>query len=113
MSAHQELSNFMWGICGHVFRSLLKPHEYGEAIPPLVILRRLDCVLGPQKDEELKLYSRYKEIGIGPTSIILDKVGTSFFKASLFDLKRLKQDPRSNGLNFDNFFNDDGLSETG
>jgi hypothetical protein len=72
MSAHQELSNFMWGICGHVFRSLLKPHEYGEAIPPFVILN-----------------------------------------TSLFDLKRLKQDLRSNGLNFDNFFNDFGFSETG
>ena len=28
-----------------------KPHEYRDVILPFVILRRLDCVIEPRKDE--------------------------------------------------------------
>jgi type I restriction enzyme M protein len=105
MTTHQELSNFIWGICDDVLRGLFKPHEYGDVILPFVVLRRLDCVLEPQKDEVLKLYNQYKDKVKDPTPIILDKVGTSFFNTSKYDLKRLKQDPQNIYLNFNNYIN--------
>ena len=113
MSTHQELSNFIWGICDDVLRGLFKPHEYGDVILPFVVLRRLDCVLEPQKDEVLKLYNQYKDKVKDPTPIILDKVGTSFFNTSKYDLKRLKQDPQNIYLNFNNYINgyDDNVRE--
>jgi type I restriction enzyme M protein len=113
MSTHQELSNFIWGICDDVLRGLFKPHEYGDVILPFVVLRRLDCVLEPKKDEVLSLYNQYKDKVNDPTPIIIDKVGTSFFNTSKYDLKRLKQDPQNLYLNFNNYINgyDDNVRE--
>ena len=51
MSKHQELSSFIWNVCDDVLRGLFKQHEYGDVILPFVVLRRLDCVLEPNKDE--------------------------------------------------------------
>ena len=105
MSNHQELSNFIWGICDDVLRGLFKPHEYGDVILPFVVLRRLDCVLEPQKDKVHELFNQYKDKVKDPTPIILDKVGTTFFNTSKYDLRRLKQDPQNVFLNFNNYLN--------
>ena len=48
MGNHQEISSFIWGICDDSLRGLFKQHEYGDVILPLVVLRRLDCVLDPR-----------------------------------------------------------------
>jgi type I restriction-modification system DNA methylase subunit len=56
MSKHQELSSFIWNVCDDVLRGLFKQHEYGDVILPFVVLRRLDCVLEPNKDEIYNLY---------------------------------------------------------
>jgi type I restriction enzyme M protein len=52
----QELSNFIWNIADDVLRGLFKNHEYGDVILPFVVLRRLDCVLEPNKDKVYELY---------------------------------------------------------
>ena len=51
MSKFQERSTLIWSVADDVLRGLFKPHEYGDVILPFVILRRLDCVLEPRKDE--------------------------------------------------------------
>ena len=51
MSKFQELSSLIWNVADDVLRGLFKPHENGDVILPFVILRRLDCVIEPQKDE--------------------------------------------------------------
>jgi type I restriction enzyme M protein len=105
MSRYQELSSFIWNICDDVLRGLFKPHEYGDVILPFVVLRRLDCVLEPSKDEVIQLYQQYKDKVKDPTPIILKKVGTTFFNSSKYDLKRLKHDPQNIHLNFQNYIN--------
>jgi type I restriction enzyme M protein len=113
MSKFQELSNFVWGICDDVLRGLFKPHEYGDVILPFVVLRRLDCVLEPQKETVLELFNQYKDKVNDPTPIILNKIGTTFFNTSKYDLRRLKQDPQNVYLNFNNYINgyDDNVRE--
>jgi len=51
MSKFQELSSLIRSVADDVLRGLFKPHEYGDVILPFVILRRLDCVIEPRKDE--------------------------------------------------------------
>ena len=51
MSNFQTLSSLIWSVADDVLRGLFKPHEYGDVILPFVILRRLDCVIEPSKDE--------------------------------------------------------------
>ena len=113
MANHQELSNLIWTTCDDILRGLFKPHEYGDVILPFVVLRRLDCVLEPQKDKVIELYAQFKDKVSDPAPIILNQIGTSFYNTSRFDLRRLKQDPQNIFLNFGNYLNgyDEGVRE--
>ena len=61
MGNHQEISSFIWGICDDSLRGLFKQHEYGDVILPLVVLRRLDCVLEPYKKEIVEIHNQFKD----------------------------------------------------
>jgi len=103
MTNHQEVSSFVWNVCDDVLRGLFKPHEYGDVILPFVVLRRLDCVLEPDKDRVYQLYTQYKSKLEDPTPVILNQIGTTFFNHSKYDLARLKQDPQNLFINFKNY----------
>lgn len=105
MVNHQELSSLIWNVCDDVLRGLFKPHEYGDIILPFVVLRRLDCVIEPKKDEAFRLYEEFKDKVADPTPIIKDQLHTQFFNYSKYDLSRLKQDPKNLYLNFQNYLN--------
>ena len=51
-TAVKTYNTFIWSIAG-LLRGDFKPSEYGRIILPLVILRRLDCVLAKTKGEVL------------------------------------------------------------
>ena len=44
------LGNFVWSIADQL-RGVYKPNQYGDVILPMTILRRLDCILEPTRDE--------------------------------------------------------------
>ena len=48
--ALSKLGTFVWGIADQL-RGVYKPHQYGGVILPFTILRRLDCVLAPTREE--------------------------------------------------------------
>ena len=106
---HSEISSFIWNVCDDVLRGLFKPHEYGDIILPFTVLRRLDCVLEPHKDNVINLYNEYKSQVDDPSPIILGKINTTFFNHSQYDLNRLKQDPSNVMMNFNNYLS--GYSE--
>jgi type I restriction enzyme M protein len=105
MSNHNEISSFIWKVCDDELRGLFKPHEYGEVILPFVVLRRLDCLLEPKKDEVVELYNQIKVDVDDPSPIIKRKIGLPFFNYSKYDLGRLKSDPNGLKLNFHNYIN--------
>ena len=106
MSNHQEISSFIWRVCDDELRGLFKPHEYGDIILPFVVLRRLDCLIEPHKDEVVKQYNELIQSGIDdPTPIIKKKTGLNFFNYSPYDLTRLKSDPNGLKINFPNYVN--------
>ena len=43
-------ANFIWSIA-NLLRGPYKPKEYGDVVLPMTILRRLDCVLAPKKEQ--------------------------------------------------------------
>ena len=45
-----NLGNFVWSIADQL-RGVYKPHQYGDVILPMTILRRLDCVLAASRDQ--------------------------------------------------------------
>ena len=103
MSESSNLSSLIWSSADDVLRGLFKPSEYGRVILPFVVMRRLDCVLEPKKDEVYELYTKYKNQLDDPSPVILRQVGLPFFNTSKFDLSRIKSDPTNVLMNFDNY----------
>ncbi len=103
MSNYNQISSFIWNVCDDVLRGLFKQHEYGDVILPFTVLRRLDCVLEPHKDEVYNVYQQYKGKVEDPTPIILNKINTTFYNRSKYDLTRLKSDPQNININFQNY----------
>lgn len=100
---HNQISSFIWNVCDDVLRGLFKQHEYGDVILPFTVLRRLDCVLEPHKDEVFKIYEEYRIKVDDPTPIIRNRINTTFFNHSKYDLNRLKSDPQNIYMNFQNY----------
>jgi type I restriction enzyme M protein len=109
MSNHQEISAFIWRVCDDELRGLFKPHEYGDVILPFVVLRRLDCLLDPYKDEVVELYEELKAEIDDPSPIIRKKTQLNYYNTSRYDLARLKSDPNALRQNFPNYLS--GYSE--
>ena len=89
--AIQNHAAFIWSVAD-LLRGDYKPYENERVILPLVVLRRLDCVLGPTKAEVLK---RHKSISAKVENIdpVLEAVsGEQFFNTSPLDFKRLLDD---------------------
>lgn len=102
---HQEISSLIWNICDDVLRGLFKPHEYGDVIIPFIVLRRLDCIIEPNKEEVISLYQELKNDIDDISPIIKKKTGLVFYNHSNYDLNRLKGDTNNLKLNFNNYIN--------
>ena len=99
----QNLSSLIWSTADDVLRGLFKPSEYGRIILPFVVLRRLDCVLEPQKDKAYKLHEKYKKELKDFNQVIQSQLNLPFFNVSKFDLLRIKSDPNNVFKNFNNY----------
>lgn len=109
MSNYQKLSTFIWSVADDALRGLFKPHEYGQIILPFTVLRRLDSIIEPKKDDIIRLHNEWKDKTDFPTPIILNKLKIKFYNNSKYDLKRLTQDPQNIYKNFQNYLS--GFSE--
>ena len=85
-----RLGNFVWGIADQL-RGVYKPHQYGGVILPFTILRRLDCVLEPTRDEVRSLAAKHS--GGALDVQVKRKTGLGFYNTSAFDFARLLEDP--------------------
>ena len=62
LSAHvSEKANLIWAIADKL-TGVYKPHEYGEVILPLTVIRRFDCILADTKKAVLEKYEQVKEL---------------------------------------------------
>lgn len=81
----------MWSIADQL-RGPYKPHQYGDVILPMAILRRLDCILDGSRDEVRALAeqeSRPELLAIK----VRQKFGLHFFNTSPWDFRKLLDDP--------------------
>ena len=85
-----KLGNFVWGIADQL-RGVYKPHKYGGVILPFTILRRLDCILEPHRDEIRTLAEKYA--GGALEVQVKRKTGLSFYNTSPFNFTTLLEDP--------------------
>src|SRR3954469_18133089 len=94
----QALSAFIWSVAD-LLRGDYKPADYGKVILPFTVLRRLDCVLAPTKDDVLAEFEKRKKAGLNPEPFLKRKAKQSFFNTSPMDLKKLLGDAAHVGPN--------------
>ena len=102
---HQEISSLIWNICDDVLRGLFKPHEYGDVIIPFIVLRRLDCIIEPHKEEIISIHNQLKSDIDDISPIVKKKTGLVFYNHSNYDLNRLKGDTSGLKINFTTYIN--------
>ena len=54
----------VWNTADKFLRSIVEPEDYGDYILPLTVLRRLECILAPTKNDVLDLVSQLQSEGI-------------------------------------------------
>lgn len=93
-AVHNKLVSFIWSIADDCLRDVYVRGKYRDVILPMVVLRRLDALLEPTKDEVLEEYKFQKE-DLGHTDIadmdigLKDASGYVFYNTSKWTLQRL------------------------
>ncbi|MHB8423182.1 MAG: type I restriction-modification system subunit M [Leptospirales bacterium] len=105
-SNFSEKASFLWSVAD-LLRGPYKPYEYGEVILPFTVIRRLDCVLEPSKNEVLQEYESRRNSGIKDLSPFLLKVsGQKFYSVSRFTFPKLLDDPQHIRQNLESYLGD-------
>ncbi len=101
----KERANFIWSIAD-LLRGDYKQSEYGKVILPLTVLRRLDCVLEPTKQNVLAFLPETKKLSPEAAEVVLKrKAKLSFFNKSRYDFQKLLADPNDIASNLRNYIN--------
>ncbi|WP_326547407.1 class I SAM-dependent DNA methyltransferase [Mycolicibacterium sp. ND9-15] len=85
------LGNFVWSIADQL-RGVYKPHQYGNVILPMTILRRLDCIMEPTRADVRVLAQKYDNPG-ALTVQVKRKTGLGFYNTSEYDFQSLLAEP--------------------
>jgi type I restriction enzyme M protein len=99
--------NFIWSVAD-LLRGSFKAHQYGDIILPFTVLRRLDCVLSPTKEEVLEVVKENRSQGLAVSrGLLRTKAGhtLSFWNASRFDMDKLLGDPDNLAENLRTYIN--------
>lgn len=107
MSDQRPNIDFLYRITNDVLWNTFKKNEIGDVMLPFVVLRRLDCMLDPTRDEVVAKHKEF-EGRIAPEKLgpILEKAaGQKFYNYSPYNLKKLAQDPANVELNFRHYVN--------
>ena len=102
-----EKAALIWAIADKL-TGVYKPHEYGEVILPLTVIRRVDCILTDTKEAVLEKYDEVKNLPM--RDVLLRKVsGYEFYNTSKYTFEKLLDEPDNIEENFHNYLN--GFSE--
>ena len=85
------IANFIWGIADDVLRDLYVRGKYRDVILPMIVLRRLDAVLEPNKQAVLDIKAMLDRVGITNQDLALRQAaGQAFYNTSGFTLRDLR-----------------------
>lgn len=83
-----SLSSFIWSIADELWGDF-KHTDFARIIIPLLLLRRLECVLEPSKQAVLDLYEKEKDSGMDMELLLPTIAGFQFYNTSKFTLSNL------------------------
>lgn len=103
-----EKAALIWAIADKL-TGVYKPHEYGEVILPLTVIRRFDCILSDTKDAVLEKYEAVKSLPMKDVLLRNAAGSLAFYNTSKFTFEKLLDDPDNIEANFRDYLN--GFSE--
>ncbi|MGV0910851.1 type I restriction-modification system subunit M [Martelella sp. FOR1707] len=116
IQAHDQLKSHIWEIANRL-RGPYRPPQYRLVMLPIVVLRRLDCVLEPSKDTVLKQYEKLTAQNMPESAMerLLGRAADPYRKHPLYNtspytFERLLGDPENIAPNLVAYIN--GFSST-
>ncbi|MFA0963559.1 N-6 DNA methylase [Roseivirga sp. BDSF3-8] len=98
-AVHNKLVSFIWSIADDCLRDVYVRGKYRDVILPMVVLRRLDALLEPTKQEVLEEVAFHREndmMDVITTETMKDHTGYVFYNTSEWTLKRLQTTATNN-----------------
>ena len=99
-----EKANLIWAIADKL-TGAFKPHQYGEVILPLTVIRRFDSVLAPTREAVIACAKKYPDASIRE-AMLKRAAGHDFYNVSPFTFERLLDAPNDLEDNFRAWLND-------
>jgi type I restriction enzyme M protein len=88
---HNTIVNFIWGIADDVLRDVYVRGKYRDVILPMTVIRRLDALQEPTKEQVLGMKKQLDAAGIANQDAALcQAAGQAFYNVSPFTLRDLK-----------------------
>ena len=98
-----QIVSFIWGVAD-LIRDTFKRGKYQDVILPLTVLRRLDCVLAPTKENVLRQQAALRGRGLEDLRRALCTAsGFEFYNTSRYDFDRLLSDAPNAAANLRNY----------
>ena len=102
-----EKANLIWAIADKL-TGVYKPHEYGEVILPLTVIRRFDCILADTNEAVWARAESIKQVAV-KDALLVAASKQPFYNTSKYTFERLINDPDNIETNFRTYLN--GFSE--
>ncbi len=99
---HSEIVSFLWGVAD-LIRDTFKRGKYQDAILPLTVLRRLDCVLEARKANVLETQAKFKGKLENLEPQLRAASGFAFYNTSRYDFGKLLGDAPHLAVNLRNY----------
>lgn len=87
-SSNTSLADFIWKNADDLWGNF-KHVDFGKIILPFTLLRRLECVLEPTRDQVRETVKTMKDSGIDVGVILRAQTGYPFYNTSNYDLRSL------------------------
>ena len=101
----QEKANLIWAIADKLVGTY-KPHEYGNVILPMCVIKRFSDTLAPTKDAVLNANKMCDERGlVVKKGFLTTASGYDFYNTSLFTFEGLLSDAENIADNFRSYLN--------
>lgn len=101
----QEKANLIWAIADKLV-GVYKPHEYGNVILPMCVIKRFEDTLTPTKQAVLDTNAKLDKDGIVVKKGFLEAAaGQQFYNLSPFTFQGLLNDPENIKDNFESYLN--------
>lgn len=89
----QHLTGLVWSVAD-LLRGDYKQSDYGKVVLPFTVLRRLECVLEPTRDQIAALANQYENGEIAPKNLLQGTSGHIFYNASDLTLRVIGESPQ-------------------